>query len=390
MDRKLHKVVVVADFAHAAGRNFFAGILDFARTRSDWQVSVLQRSDEFSTKAIDRMEWDGTDGIITTEIPNENVRSRLDASTVPLVIVGSHRRGLPSRETAIAYVTVDETNIGAVAAEYLSGLGAFRSYAFVHYTEAIYSHVSVSRKRGFKVRLARDGLALKSFDDTTGDPSHLVKWLTDLPKPAAILAGEDKRAAEVLHACAQAKLSVPDQVMVLGIDNDELICLSCTPQLTSLLPGAEDEGRAAAFELDRIMRNPAKAKSPRSIVCKTSVEIVRRGSTETVKPATHLISKALAFIEGNASRPISVRDVVSHIRVSRRLAELRFRELLNRGIRETIMDARLKHLSRRLRISHDPVSAICRQCGFTNVPYVSTAFKRKFGRTMNAYRSDGK
>ena len=386
MSKRIYKVVVVADFSIAAGRNFFSGVLSFARTRSDWNVRVIQSAAEFSAQTFAKLERDGADGIITTEMGDARVQALMDASRIPLVVVGSHRTKLPSRQEALSYLTVDEVAIGRAAAEHLLGLGAFRSYAYVHYTEEIYLHVSTTRKRGFKVRLAKEGIRIRTFDDTTGNRQRLIEWIKSLPKPAAILAGSDARAADVLQACAKARLAVPGQVMVLGIDNDELICYRCKPKLSSMMPGAHTEGVAAAEELLHLMCHPFRNKTPRRIVCPPSPEFFDRESTAVVKPAAHLIRNALAYIEANVNRPIRVEDVVRHVRVSRRLAELRFREIQNEGIAETIARIRYDNLARALKAEEGPVVDICRRCGFTNISYVAAAFKRRYGSTMNAYR----
>lgn len=386
MPNRIYKVVVVADFSIAAGRNFFSGVLSFARTRPDWNVRVIQSASEFSAQTLAKLERDGTDGIITTEMGDARVQALMDASRIPLVIVGSHRTKLPTRQEALSYLTVDEVAIGRAAAEHLLGLGAFRSYAYVHYTEEIYLHVSTTRKRGFKTRLAKAGISIRTFDDTTGNRQRLIKWIKSLPKPAAILAGSDARAADVLRACAKARLAVPGQVMVLGIDNDELICCSCKPKLSSLMPGADTEGVAAAEELHHIMNHPFRSKTPHMVVCPPSPEFFDRESTAIVKPAAHLIRKALDYIEANANHPVRVEDVVRHVRVSRRLAELRFREIQNEGIAETIARIRYDNLARALREKEGSIADICRRCGFTNIAYVAAAFKRRYGMTMKMFR----
>ena len=134
MIHKTRSIVVAVDFSTASGRNFFAGVLRYARLKGSWQIRALQGVAEFSPSAIRRMETDGTCGIISTELAQPDVRKLLDNSRIPLVAITSPNNRLPSRTANLTYVNVDEERIGRDAVAYFDSLGTFMTYASVRHT----------------------------------------------------------------------------------------------------------------------------------------------------------------------------------------------------------------------------------------------------------------
>ena len=212
----------------------------------------------------------------------------------------------------------------------------------------------------------------------------LSNWVKSLPKPAAVLAAFDERAVDVLDACSAANISVPGQVAVLGVDNDELLCDFSTPPLSSVLPDHVREGVRAAQELDRLLR-ARKPSATTTILCRDK-RIIRRESTAPVAPVTHLVDEALRFIRRNATIALKVDDVVRHLGVSRRLADLRFHEAGERSIARAILRARLDEVARRLRESESPIGQIAAACSFGNVQHLANAFRRQYQTSMTDYR----
>ncbi|MBQ2628177.1 MAG: substrate-binding domain-containing protein [Kiritimatiellae bacterium] len=378
-------IVVAADFSTASGRNFFAGVLRYARLKGHWRMRILQGAAEFSPSAIARLEKAGIDGIISTELGNQDIKQYLDDSTIPLVAITSPNNKLPTRTKNLTYVNVDEVRIGYDAAAFFDTLGNFMTYASVRHTDEPYGKLSHGRRKGFRAAVQASGRQLRTFEDTDASLERLASWLTSLPKPVAVFAGRDTCARKIADACTLAGINVPRQVSILGVNNDETCCLGCNPPLSSIQPGAEDEGYAAAAELERLLHGRRHDKA-REVVCKTTNAIVERGSTAPVKPATALIRRAVAWISDNAQGAPSVQDVAAALGVSRRLLELRFREVLGDSVAKTILRMRLEALARSLRESDAKMSKACRACGFTNLAHARYAFKRHFSMTMGAWR----
>jgi len=384
MQRKVHSILVAVNFTLVSGRNFFAGVLRYARQKYDWRVHIVQ-SAEFTAEAVRKYAAEGLDGIITTELENPKIRAFLDRSTVPLVAITSRENRLASRQSNLTYVNVDEFRIGSDAAAYFDTLGNFMTYAYVRHSSQPYKTMPQEKSKGFRAAILASGRKLHTFDDPDADLSELAAWLQGLPKPVALYTGRDSCALKVLNACHLTNLRIPQQVSILGTDNDELCCMSSNPPLSSMTIGTEDEGYAAAAELEKLLNGRHRNKV-HEVICPTTNEVIERGSTASVKPATELIRRALVYIESHLREPLSVPTIVNALGVSRRLLELRFREILGESIGATILRLRLERLSGELQKTAGPMSKICRSCGFKNLAYAKAAFKRRFGMTMGDWR----
>jgi LacI family transcriptional regulator len=188
-----------------------------------------------------------------------------------------------------------------------------------------------------------------------------------------------------MDACAWAGLAVPDEVAVLGVDNDEDLCETTTPPMSSILLDAERASYEAAEQLDALMR---RATRKRKVITYGPVHVVSRRSTETTQIADIVVVQALEFIALNACSGIGVPDVVRHIRASRRLAEIRFRRELGHTILDEIQRVRLARVCTHLRETNLQIGEIVRACGFDSESHVSILFRRRFGCTMRDFRKN--
>lgn len=381
-------VLVVADFSKTSGRDFTAGVLRYARERSNWQLAIVQSPGEFTPARLRSALRDGVCGIITTEAESPEIRDALRKVSVPLVLVGAWHNFLKNVPTPHVLVVVNEERIGATGAEHLVSLGKFASFGFVHCPDKIDRKTSVERKRGFRKFLCERGFPCVSFDRAT-DVRALDQWIRSLPKPAGILAGYDVTAKMVIESCRRTGVKVPMEVSVLGIDNDILLCESARPTLSSLHIDPESLGYAAADELARLFRTRKSPRFPRRIV-DTRIRLSERESTHPVVPAAHLIEKALAFISAHKDEPICVMDVVRHLGTSRRLVDLRFRQFAGESVLQAITSIRLEEAAARIRKSTGPISRIARELAFPDISYFTALFRKRFGLTPTAFRSAGK
>jgi len=199
------------------------------------------------------------------------------------------------------------------------------------------------------------------------------------------MAANDDTAARLLLFAEDIKLKVPKALAVLGSDNDELVCENARPTLSSVPPDFEEEGYRAAVLLDALMRRP-ETVPPDSVFVPVRPTVVRE-STATVSQAGHLVHRAQQFIEKNACRGVGVDDVARHVGVSRRLLYLRFREISGTTPFDAIRARRLEAVRRRLVTTHEPISEIAVSCGFENETHLMHLFKRRYGITMRAFRS---
>ncbi|HMP06696.1 MAG TPA: substrate-binding domain-containing protein [Lacipirellulaceae bacterium] len=213
----------------------------------------------------------------------------------------------------------------------------------------------------------------------------LAEWIRRLPKPVGLFACNDNRGREVLEACRLAELRVPEDVAVLGVDDDEVFCQLANPPLSSVALNAETAGFRAAELLDGMMQG--RIKKPRRIVVEALCVVARR-STDIVAVDDPDVAAALQFIHREQGRDISVGSVVEEVAVSRRNLEKRFRETIGRTILEEIQNTRLERAKRLLLETSYPVSKIADIAGFGSTGYFIQFFQTRVGKTPRRFRND--
>ena len=227
----MKKVIVAYSSNSIAARECTIGVFRYVNAGRKWELQILDGPDALTPDIVARAEASGVDGVLTgmrEETPGYRalVRSKL------AVILNNFPPAAPPPENGrLAVLHNDDRAIGQVGARYLRARGAFRSYAFVP-TEAKTSW-STYRQRGFRLELASHGIVPATFRNGRQD---LLAWLRALPKPAAVMAANDKLGVQIVECCRRLRLSVPGQVAVLGVDNDELFCNATSPTLSAAEP----------------------------------------------------------------------------------------------------------------------------------------------------------
>ena len=371
----------------AAGRDILSGVFYFTRMHPNWHTRLFQMPNEFTPDAFLAECAVGLDGIVASEPGPDETAALVRDSKIPVSFIGDPGPVLSARRQGIAFTRNDDGQIGRIGARYHASLGAHRAYGFVPTTSRQYwSDVRLDgftdelRARGAEPIVFRSPGAAGSREDLAA----LKDWLLDLPKPAAVMTAWDTRATQVLSLCQEARVKVPRQVAVLGVDNDELLDESCAPPLTSILPDHEKLGYAAARELERLMagRMP-KGTKPFLI---RPVKVVERESAVAATPTAHILSRALDFIRKNAVKGIRVDDVAKALGISRRLADLRFQQFSGETINEAITRHKLDAVKKLLATTDRPIKVVSESCGYTDLAYLKTLFKRRFGCTMREWR----
>lgn len=297
---------------------------------------------------------------------------------IPAVFETSDSNVVPDGNAA--FIAFDTESAITSATSYFLSRQAFAGFGYVHTNEANRLW-SLDRARFFRMALGSRG-----HDCATVDPSkeNLMRWLKAQPKPLAVLAANDATARHVTDTCLKAGLRIPDEVAVMGIDDDPSVCLSADPPLSSIHLDFESCGYLAASTLEQIINGH------RGFLRKLHYgirEIVVRTSTANVSPNVILVQRALDFIDRKACDGIGVPDVCAHLRLSRRLTDLRFHETLGRSVHEIIAERRFEEVKRLLRNTNLPLARINEQAGFSNNSHLKTVFKRKFGVSMREFRN---
>jgi len=211
----------------------------------------------------------------------------------------------------------------------------------------------------------------------------LAAWLQSLPKPVGIMACNDDRARMLAEMCRLIEIRVPEEVAILGVDNDPEICNSANPPLSSISLATERGGHEAAALLDLLMQG---GKPPSGTLLMRPVEVVARRSTDMLAVTDPVVARALRFIRENANRDIRVADLPVASGVSRRALQNRFRQYLSRTPLEEIHRCRVQRIARLLVETDLTVREIAAASGFDLDAHVSRFFSRQTGDTPLEYR----
>ena len=384
----IKRVVVALQMAGEPGRRKMSGVLDYlAETGQHWDLRFVRHREDFSQEFVRSLAVNPIDGILYSYDTVPTVEAELAKIDTPTVGIDVFDRSpLCGRTRNLAFVAGDCEAVGREAANHLLDSGKFRSFAFVPDLR----HAEWGRQRGhaFVAQLKANGIRAAIYRRPHGrrrDIAEIAAWLSHLPKPCGVFAAFDDRAMDVFEACRIAELRIPRDVAIVGVDNDPLICEHTTPALTSVQPDHVAEGRMAAEILSSMMDGRYTTNVVRRELCGVK-QVVARESTPSVSNAGRLVQRAVAYIRANATKGIDVGDVVAHLKCSRRLADLRFRELQGITILEAIRKVRLDESCRLLRTTNLSGTAIAAQSGFSSAKHLPMMFSKVFGCSMGAYR----
>lgn len=382
---RAHTVAVAIRLSLASGRAIARGVIRQAKHRR-WKLRLVDVAESGYAGTMAELVRSGVGGVIVSELTDAVARV-LSGSAAATVVIGRSEARLSDRRAKTLYVRNDDEGIGLSGARHLMSFGRFRSYGFIA-GDHPKSYCASAREAGFLRALATTStpvqtLSVEDADDRATARDKLCRELERMKKPAAVMAATDTLAILALEAAQQAKIRVPDRLAVIGVDNDELLCELADPSLTSIEPDHEAEGELAARTLAALMRN-ARPPAEDALVNRKH-RIVERESAHPIAPAVHIVRAAQDFIAANFTKGIGVRDVVAHLRVSRRLADLRYRELANESIYQTIMRLRLEKARALLTSTSLTVAKVIARCGFPDANCAARTFKRRFGVTMGRY-----
>ncbi len=373
------RIALLIETSNVYGRELLRGIHAWSREFADWSFRLVEQGRGAVVPGW-LSGWEG-DGVIA-RVENERIGQALLELGLPVVDVSA------ALERAIfPQVLTDSAKAVALAIGHFEELG-FREFAFCGDRSF---HWSRERERHFAALVAEKGVACHVRPLRIARPEaeieRLAAWLQALPKPVGVLACYDIRGQEVLEACRLAGLRVPEEVAVLGVHNDEILCELCDPPLSSVIPNARSAGYEAAALLSRMLRGEPSPVEARYIA---PVGVAKRQSTDVVAIADRKIAAAVSFIQERACLGISVQDVLKAVPMARTQLERQFRRLVGRSPREQIERVRLAKVKEMLWRTNLPVAAIAESAGFEYPEYLTVAFKRVYGVTPRAYRAQAR
>lgn len=344
----------------------------FASTVGNWQFVMPPMYSLDRKKTVEPESADGVIAMVHSPRTIEPFRAR----GVPLVNVA--RTLSPERliEFGLPTVAPDDEAVGRLGYRYLRDLG-FRNFGFCGHPTGDWS---LSRCRTFVEQARSDGCWCSSVSAADEVP---LEWVRSLPRPCAVLAANDRYAWHAIDACRVVGVRVPEDVAVLGVDNDVLLAELVRPTLSSITPAAFRVGLQAAALLRELLAGEPPPLTP---ILLTPEGVVTRHSTSVLAMDDPDVAAAVRFIRENAARPIGVDDVMASVPTSRRNLERRFRRELNRSILDEIRRVHLERAAELLRTTDLDMPAVARQSGFRSAVRFSSVFRETYGQAPTAYR----
>jgi LacI family transcriptional regulator len=381
MERRPRRLLVISGESFF-GREVMTGIHTYCRTRGSWEYhSEIDKGVYTIEHCLFAIKHWKADGIIA-QIRTRQVERLVRRSGLPAVnCSGVFECKMPT-------VVTDSIAAGRMAAQHLLDNG-LRHFAFCALTSEMYTHKYYQgfgmalEQVGFECTVFRDYCNAEDEVNWVANRKRMHKWLRSLKKPVAVLCTHGPRGLEVCQACRRLGLGVPDEVVVMALDNDELLCQMCHPPLSCVDLDAQRIGYEAARLIDRMLSGH---KPPASPILIAPRRVVPRQSSDIIAVDDPEIASAVRFIRERAHEPISVKDLLHEIPLSRRALERRFKKTLGRMPKAEIMRVRIRRAQQLLGETDLSVTAIAEQSGFTGQNKFSEAFRRETGQTPGEYR----
>jgi LacI family transcriptional regulator len=379
--KRARQVLLLIETSRAYGRGLVEGIARYAERNATWSIFFQERG---LTDPFPRWfkQWRG-DGIISRTLRKADI-DKLLVTRMPVVeLYAGPTSGLPR-------VFQDEEMAARLAADHFLDRG-FRNLAFfatdrAHWIEGRRRNCEqVLRDRGYPCRDYECAAAKRSVGTTSrhADDRTVIRWLKRLPKPCGVFCASDFYAVQLARACRGGGIIVPEQVAILGVDNDPVFCQTCTPRLSSLDLDSARIGYEAAALLDRLM---AGKSPPEGGVSVAPRQVVPRESTDILAIEDADVVQAVRLMRERACQKLRIAQVADAVGLSRRVFEQRFRRVLRRSPKDEILRLRMERARMLLSTCDMSVALVAKTIGFASQEYFARAFRRRTGVTPRTYR----
>lgn len=367
-------ILMMLESSRESGRRLISGVADYARHYGPWYFHWHPQGEVYRAQSHEVMHFDGV--LVRDDV---DVGPFLEAGIPAVTFTYSqHQRA------GAGWVHTDDRGLSEVVAHHFLQRG-FRNFAFFGCAERPWA---TFRGEGFAAVLGDAGFEVDSYFSSLAaqdglDDEEVIRWLSMLPRPVALLAANDDLGRRVVELCREAGLRVPDDCAVVGIDNDPCVCGLSNPPLSSVAIDQHQSGYRAAALLDKMM----SGKHPENLVVTANAgELVVRQSSDRVAVDDVAVAKAICFMQANASRPLSTDEVAAASGLYRRGLERRFKKCMFYTIQEYCRDIRVTHLEGILRESRQSLEEIAEQCGFSQASHLTRFYSSIRGESPSSYR----
>ncbi|MFM0287007.1 XylR family transcriptional regulator [Paraburkholderia megapolitana] len=385
-----HRIALLFNANKIYDREIIGGIGKYLlSTRVAWDLFL---EDDFRCRltGIERFEGDG----IIADFDDPAVSDALRGCALPVVAVGSSFEDQAHYPPDLPYIATDNAKLVSLAYTHLIGAG-LAHFALYSLPEAQENRWAQQRERAFTHLRAADGCSASEIGAeiyrglSTSAPSwnqaseQLTGWLASLPKPVGIIAVTDARARHLLQACLMAGIAVPEQVAIIGIDNDPLTRTLTRIPLSSVIQGTEEMGRTAAYLLHQMLHG-ARFPGRRILVPPVGINVLESSRHQPL--ASPYVMRARHFIRQYACQGIRTEQVADYVGVSRSSLEEHFRRELSCTVHQAILRHKLDAAKALLEQRDVSSAEVAIRCGFTSLQYMYAVFRRELGCTPREYQ----
>jgi LacI family transcriptional regulator len=381
-----HRIALLFNANKGYDRDVIAGIGQYLNsTRVEWDLYL---EEDFRSRVQGIERWHG-DGIIA-DFDDPQVANALAQSPLPVVAVGGSYANASLYPEHIPYIATDNAKLVQLAYRHLIDQG-LSHFAFYGRPPAPGNAWAAEREAAYIQQVESDELTAPVF---RGQPTsaggwddaaeQLVEWLKELPKPVGILCVTDARARQLLQACQLARIAVPEQVAVVGIDNDPLTHLLTRIPLTSVIQGTQEMGRTAAHLLHQMLRG-ADHTQTRVMVPPAGINVQSSSRHQPLR--SPLVMRARHYIRQYGCLGVKTEQVADYVGVSRTALEEHFRRELKQTVHQALLQHKLEHAGELLTSSSLPLADIAVRCGFTSLQYMYAVFRREYNLTPKQFQA---
>lgn len=379
----MYKIILLLDFAEEYSKSLLKGISKYSMEHGPWTYCrmPLYYRETIGMEGI--LEWAkdwGADGIIG-QLYNDKDMDKIANSGIPIIA-----QDFKERFTEIPNITGAYREAGIIGAEHFLKKG-YRNFAFYGFNDIVWSR---ERAEGFEERVNSAGYQVHYFEHRKSRSSDLwyyksqslSRWLKSLPKPIALMACDDNQGLHITEACRQNKIRIPEEVAVLGVDNDEMLCELSDPPLSSIALDLEKGGYDTAKLLSRLIGGLSE---PYDIIVKPT-QVITRQSTDIYATNDAHIASSLRFIHKNIEKNLQVDEIVKQVPLSRRSLEKRFLQITGMPVYKYIFNLRMEKFTQKLLETDHTIFEIALDLGLNDSKNIARQFKQVKGCNPIEYR----
>jgi LacI family transcriptional regulator len=382
---KVHRIALLFNANKVFDHDVIAGIAAyFGSTRAAWDIFL---EEDFRLRLSGIEHWQG-DGIIAN-FDDPAVAEALSRCRVPVVAVGGSYADPANYPAGVPYVATDNVKLIELARRHLIDVG-LQGFAMFSVPATEENRWAQERENAFRSLMQGDQLeaeifrgcatSVHSWDEAV---QGQIDWLRSLPKPVGIIAVSDARARQLLQACIIADIEVPEQVAIIGIDNDPLVRRFTRIPLSSVIQGAQEMGRAAAHLMEQMLHGVRPPDTP-IVVPPAGINVHASSQYRLIKHP--IVMRARHFIRQYACQGIKTEQVAEHVGVSRSSLDASFRQELGCSVHDVILSFKLNAAKAGLESGDCRIEDVALGSGLTSIQQMHRVFKRELGCTPRAYR----